>query len=84
MNRPLRLAVFLSGGGTTLQNFLDQADDGRMPAPVVQVVSSNPQAFGLLRRNAGVPTAVAGAELVRRARSSAGVSSTLAAPPKLI
>ncbi len=59
MNRPLRLAVFLSGGGTTLQNFLDHADDGRMPARVVQVVSSNPQAFGLLRaEHAGVPTAV--------------------------
>ena len=59
MNRPLRLAVFLSGGGTTLQNFLDHADDGRMPARVVQVVSSNPQAFGLMRaENAGVPTAV--------------------------
>jgi phosphoribosylglycinamide formyltransferase 1 len=60
MNRPLRLAVFLSGGGTTLQNFLDHADDGRMPARVVQVVSSNPQAFGLMRaEQAGVPTAVA-------------------------
>jgi phosphoribosylglycinamide formyltransferase 1 len=60
MNRPLRLAVFLSGGGTTLQNFLDHADDGRMPARVVQVVSSNPQAFGLMRaEHAGVPTAVA-------------------------
>ena len=32
MNRPLRLAVLLSGGGTTLQNLLDHAADGRMPA----------------------------------------------------
>ena len=59
MNRPLRLAVLLSGGGTTLQNFLDHAADGRLPARVVQVVSSNPKAFGLVRaERAGVPTAV--------------------------
>ena len=59
MNRPLRVAVLLSGGGTTLQNLLDHAADGRLPAHVVQVVSSNPQAFGLVRaEHAGVPTAV--------------------------
>ncbi|HVS36680.1 MAG TPA: phosphoribosylglycinamide formyltransferase [Gemmataceae bacterium] len=62
MNPPLRLAVLLSGGGTTLQNLLDHAADGRlgcMPARVVQVVSSNPQAFGLIRaQQAGVPAAV--------------------------
>ncbi len=59
MNRPLRLAVLLSGGGTTLQNLLDHAADGRMPARVVLAVSSNPQAFGLVRaQKAGVPTAV--------------------------
>ena len=33
--------------------------DGRLPARVVQVVSSNPQAFGLVRaEQAGVPAAV--------------------------
>jgi formyltetrahydrofolate-dependent phosphoribosylglycinamide formyltransferase len=59
MSQPLRLAVLLSGGGTTLQNLLDHAADGRLPARVVQVVSSNARAFGLTRaRNAGVPTAV--------------------------
>ena len=50
LNQPLRLAVLLSGGGTTLQNLLDHAADGRMPARVVLVVSSNPEAFGLGRR----------------------------------
>ncbi len=49
MNRPLRVAVLLSGGGTTLQNLLDHAADGRMPARVVLVVSSNPEGFGLVR-----------------------------------
>ncbi len=59
MNQPLRLAVLLSGGGTTLQNLLDHAADNRMPARVVLVVSSNPEAFGLVRaEQAGVPTAV--------------------------
>jgi phosphoribosylglycinamide formyltransferase 1 len=59
MDRPLRLAVLLSGGGTTLQNLLDHAAAGRMPARVVQVVSSRPDAFGLVRaEHAGVPAAV--------------------------
>ena len=47
MNQPIRLAVFLSGGGTTLQNLLDRAADGRLPAQVVQVVSSNPESLRL-------------------------------------
>jgi formyltetrahydrofolate-dependent phosphoribosylglycinamide formyltransferase len=56
---PLRLAVLLSGGGTTLQNLLDRCADGRLPAEVVQVISSRPDAFGLeLARRAGVPAAV--------------------------
>jgi phosphoribosylglycinamide formyltransferase-1 len=59
MSEPLRLAVLISGGGTTLQNLLDHAADGRLPARVVQVVSSNPKAFGLARaERAGVPAAV--------------------------
>jgi phosphoribosylglycinamide formyltransferase-1 len=56
---PLRLAVLLSGGGTTLQNLLDRCADGRLPARVVQVISSRGDAFGLERaRRAGVPAAV--------------------------
>jgi formyltetrahydrofolate-dependent phosphoribosylglycinamide formyltransferase len=59
MDRPIRLAVFLSGGGTTLQNLLDRSADGRLDARVVCAVSNNPAAFGLERaRRAGVPTAV--------------------------
>jgi phosphoribosylglycinamide formyltransferase-1 len=58
-SHPLRLAVLLSGGGTTLQNLLDRAADGRLPAQVVQVVSSRAEAFGLERaRRAGVPAVV--------------------------
>lgn len=56
---PLRLAVLLSGSGTTLQNLLDCCADGRLDAEVVIVVSNKANAYGLERaRNAGVPTAV--------------------------
>jgi phosphoribosylglycinamide formyltransferase-1 len=55
----IRLAVLISGGGTTLQNFLDRIADGRLRARVVLVVSSRADAFGLERTHrAGVPTAV--------------------------
>ncbi len=57
--QPIRLAVLLSGGGTTLQNFLDRSADGRLNARVVQVVSNRADAFGLERaRRACIPAAV--------------------------
>ncbi len=57
--RSLRLAVLVSGDGTTLQNLLDRAADGRLPAHVGLVVSGNPRAFALERaRKAGVPWVV--------------------------
>jgi phosphoribosylglycinamide formyltransferase-1 len=53
-----RLAVLLSGNGTTLQNLLDHIRAGTLPAEVVRVVSSNPQAYGLTRaEQAAIPTA---------------------------
>jgi phosphoribosylglycinamide formyltransferase-1 len=59
MHDPIRLAVLVSAGGTTLQNLIDRSADGRLAARVVLVVSSNPDAFGLERaRRAGLPTAV--------------------------
>jgi formyltetrahydrofolate-dependent phosphoribosylglycinamide formyltransferase len=59
MGDPLRLAVLLSGGGTTLQNFLDRIADGRLHAKVVLVVSSKATAFGLRRaEQAGIPSVV--------------------------
>jgi formyltetrahydrofolate-dependent phosphoribosylglycinamide formyltransferase len=58
MDRPIRLAVLISGSGTTLQNLLDRTADGRLDARVVCVVSSRADAFGLERaRRAGVPAA---------------------------
>lgn len=62
MARTLRLAVLLSGSGTTLQNLLDRIHSGRLPAEVVLVLASRDDAFGLVRAaQAGVP-----AEVVRR------------------
>ncbi len=59
MTRPIRLAVLLSGGGTTLQNFLDKIASGELKASVEVVISSNPEAYGLERaRGANVPTHV--------------------------
>jgi phosphoribosylglycinamide formyltransferase-1 len=56
---PIRCAVLLSGGGTTLQNLLDRSAADRLPAKIVLVVSSKADAFGLERaRQAGVPTLV--------------------------
>ena len=54
-----RLALLLSGGGRTLQNFLDLIAAGRLDARLEVVVSSNPDAGGVERaRNAGIATAV--------------------------
>src|SRR5690349_635751 len=59
MDQPPRLAVLLSGGGTTLQNLLDRIAGGRLHARVVGVLSSKVDAFGLTRAElAGLPTAV--------------------------
>lgn len=59
MNHPIRLAVLLSGSGTTLQNLLDRVATGTLAARVVCVVSSNASAFGLTRaQQAGIPAAV--------------------------
>jgi formyltetrahydrofolate-dependent phosphoribosylglycinamide formyltransferase len=55
----IRLAVLLSGGGTTLQNLIDCIADGRLAAQIVLVVSNQAEAFGLARaERAGMATAV--------------------------
>jgi formyltetrahydrofolate-dependent phosphoribosylglycinamide formyltransferase len=51
-----RIAVLLSGSGTTLQNLLDLIGQGKVPAEVVVVGSSIPGVFGLERaQKAEVP-----------------------------
>jgi phosphoribosylglycinamide formyltransferase 1 len=59
MKASIRIAVLLSGSGTTLQNLLDRSADGRLEAKIVRVVSSHVEALGLMRAEvAGVPTTV--------------------------
>ncbi|MCH2187103.1 phosphoribosylglycinamide formyltransferase, partial [Myxococcota bacterium] len=53
---PLRLAVLLSGHGTSLENLFEQIAADALPAEVAVVVSSKPDAFGLERaRRRGIP-----------------------------
>lgn len=59
MPQAIRLAVLLSGSGTTLQNFIDRIADGRLRAKVAVVVSSKADVFGLERaKKAGISSAV--------------------------
>ena len=59
MSRRLKIAVFLSGGGRTLQNFLDRIEDGSLPASIELVIASRRDAYGLVRaEKAGIPSHV--------------------------
>jgi formyltetrahydrofolate-dependent phosphoribosylglycinamide formyltransferase len=52
---PLRIAVLLSGNGSTLQNILDRSAKGLLDAQVVCVIASRADAYGLERaKKAGV------------------------------
>ncbi len=53
---PLKVAVLLSGNGSTLQNILDRIPTGELDVNVVCVVGSRADAYGLERaRKAGIP-----------------------------
>ena len=52
----LRIAVLLSGSGTSLENLLDHIDAGDVPGSVKVVIASKEKAFGLTRaRRRGIP-----------------------------
>jgi len=54
--RKVRLAVLVSGGGTTLQNFIDKIKQGTLNAEIACVVSSSSRAYALERaRSNGIP-----------------------------
>lgn len=56
---PLRIAVLISGGGTTLKNFIDKIAAGELDVEIRLVVSSSSKAGGLAHAEAaGIPTAV--------------------------
>ena len=47
--RPLKLAVLVSGSGTTLQNLIDQINAGKLDARIGIVIGSRPELKGLQR-----------------------------------
>jgi phosphoribosylglycinamide formyltransferase-1 len=63
MARRLRVVVLASGGGRSLQNLIDRAAAGSLPAEVVHVIASRP-GIGALDRAArhGIPSTVCGAD----------------------
>jgi formyltetrahydrofolate-dependent phosphoribosylglycinamide formyltransferase len=56
---PFRIAVLISGGGTTLLNLLEKVAAGRLPVEIALVISSSPTARGLqFAADAGIPSKV--------------------------
>jgi len=73
-DRPFRVAVLASGGGTNLQALLDALEPGG-PARVVLVLSNKPDAGALERaRKAGIP-----AKVIDNPRDAAALNAMLAA-----
>ena len=59
MADPIKLAVLLSGGGTTLENIFTKIDEGSLDAEVAVVIATQPDARGLERaKNHGVEAVV--------------------------
>lgn len=53
MKKPLRTAVLVSGGGRTLQNFLELRANGQLPIDIAVVIGNKPGLLGLERARAG-------------------------------
>jgi phosphoribosylglycinamide formyltransferase-1 len=59
MRQGLPIAVLISGGGTTLRNFVEKVRAGMLPVEIRLVISSNPQARGLdYAQEANIPALV--------------------------
>ena len=59
MTRRIKLGVIVSGGGTTLQNFIDRIEQGTLDAGIAVVIGSNRNAYALKRaQKAGIPAEV--------------------------
>ncbi len=57
---PIRLAVCVSGDGTTLQNLIDRIRARKLRAEIVQVVASRPRIGAIARAEAArIPLALA-------------------------
>ncbi len=69
LDRPIRLGVLISGGGTTLTNFVEKIAAGQLNAEVALVIDSRNGCAGIERaQQAGLPTQVIG----RRGYASVG------------
>lgn len=74
---PIRLAVCVSGGGTTLQNLIDLIRQRKLQATIVQVVASRPRIGAIPKASAaGIPLALAN----RAAKSLAEFSASVFDP----
>ena len=49
MNKPLTLAVLISGNGSNLQAIIDAIENGELHAEIKAVISNNREAYGLVR-----------------------------------
>src|SRR3989338_839959 len=59
MIKKINLGVLISGSGNTLQNFIDQIEQGKLIATIQVAISSKPDVVGLDRaRKHGIPTAI--------------------------
>lgn len=66
---PVRVAVLLSGEGTTLESLCERIDAGDVPGHVVLVLSSRAEAGGLVRaRRRGIPAVAVPRKAHRDAR----------------
>ncbi len=56
---PLRVAILISGGGTTLKNLIELVQEGELNIEICVVISSSPKAGGIaFSKEAGIPTHV--------------------------
>lgn len=59
MANRIKIAILISGSGTTLKNLIDRVNDGKLMADISVVISNNPKAGGLEHANkAGIESAV--------------------------
>ena len=71
---PIKLAVCVSGGGTTLQNLIELIRARRLWAEIVQVVASRPRIGAIPRAEAaGIPLALASRKVQSSVEFSASV-----------
>ncbi len=79
MAEPVKLAVLLSGGGTTLENIFSKIEEGSLDANVTVVIGSRPDAYGLERaRNHSVEAVVVERKKFESTESfSAALNTTL-------